>query len=88
MTRLQRFFMAILPARWAENLKRESQQWLICCKACGASHSYWDAGGIRWLAASAVKHKYHYCQTCGRIRWMAVCRSEANVPGRAGSPGQ
>ena len=65
MTAIQKFFTAVLPTRWAEHMKRDSQAWHIYCTGCGYSRSVWDCGGIRWKAKSYGKRTLVRCPNCG-----------------------
>ena len=79
MTFIQKFFLAILPQKWGESMRSESEQWQIRCCTCGASRSVWDAGGIRWKAASSGKRIMIRCEQCGALRAAAV--EKTNPPG-------
>lgn len=68
MSVLQKFFVAILPKRWADSMREESMRWLVRCCTCDASISYWEMGGIRWKAASKGKRILFRCPNCQRIR--------------------
>lgn len=72
MSLLQRFLMAVLPKRWMESIRAESQLWKIRCPKCGAARSYWDIGGIRWKAYSRGKRMLSRCPKCGKIGWAIV----------------
>ena len=72
MSMLQRFFMAILPERWAESMKRDSQAWKIRCTKCDFMKSIWDVGGIRWKAYSRGKRTLIRCPHCRAFRAAAV----------------
>jgi len=72
MSALQRFFLAVLPQRWGESMKRDSKAWRFRCITCDFSRSVWDAGGIRWKAASRGKRTMIYCTVCGKLRSAAV----------------
>ncbi len=60
--------MALLPQKWGRSMRASSEGWRICCRTCGASRTVWQAGGIRWGAASTSKRKLVYCSQCGRLR--------------------
>jgi translation initiation factor 2 beta subunit (eIF-2beta)/eIF-5 len=75
---VQRFFLAVLPQRWADDMRAESQAWMLRCTGCGASRSVWDLGGIRWKAASVGKRTVGYCSHCGGIRAVQVEKTQAN----------
>jgi hypothetical protein len=77
MTLIQRFFTAILPKSWADDMRKESQAWRIRCCGCGASKSIWDAGGIRWKAVSIGKRMVVHCSHCGGYRAAAIERERA-----------
>ena len=62
---VQRFFQAVLPARWAEAAKRESMGWHLVCK-CGHADSVWARGGIRFGAAGNPR-KPLWCPRCQRM---------------------
>jgi len=62
---VQRFFQAVLPARWAEAAKRESMGWHLVCK-CGHAESVWARGGIRFGAAGKPV-KLLWCPHCHRM---------------------
>lgn len=70
MTFMQKLVIALLPRRWSEAIRAESQSWLLRCAACGASRSVWEAGGIRFKAASAGKRSMVWCAQCRQLRWM------------------
>lgn len=74
MRLLQKFFMTILPRKWGEDMRAHSQAWRIRCCSCGASRSVWDAGGIRWKAASIGKRTVGYCPHCRGVHSAAIER--------------
>ncbi len=69
MNGLQRFAMTILPRRWAEAMRAESESWMLVCTSCGHERSVWDAGGIRWKARSVGKRMAQRCPGCGKNGW-------------------
>jgi hypothetical protein len=78
MSRLQRFFKAILPRKWFEAAEAESRRWIIRCP-CGGGISVWDAGGLRWKANTRKRNwpkTLMDCAACGQRRWHTVVRSE------------
>ena len=77
MTLIQRFFSTVLPRKQADAMRAESQAWRIRCCSCGASRSVWDAGGIRWNAASTGKRTLVHCSHCGGRRTAAIERVPA-----------
>lgn len=81
MTRIQRFFMAVLPRRWADEMRAESQAWQMRCNSCGATRSVWDAGGIRWKAAAVRQQAPVYCPHCDGQRSATIQRIPATVKG-------
>ena len=76
MTAFQQFLMTVLPRRWAEDLRAESESWKIRCLGCGASKSVWEVGGVRWKAKSRGKRTLVRCSHCGGLRMAAVERVE------------
>ena len=72
MTAIQKIFLKILPQKWAEDMRKESEGWKIRCETCGQSRSVWEAGGIRWKAASVGKKMRVFCKQCGDMRTAAV----------------
>ena len=79
MTFVQKFFMTVLPKRWAEDMRKESQAWKIRCCTCGTSRSVWDAGGVRWLASSSHKRTVGRCSNCGTLRQTAIVKEPATT---------
>jgi serine/threonine protein kinase len=63
----QKFFRAILPRRWYQAMRSESQGWQMICGECGHSFSVWDAGGIRFGASGNPKRGM-WCSTCRSFR--------------------
>lgn len=76
MTRLQRFFFRILPRNWAEDMRAESQQWMLRC-TCGHEQSVWALGGIRWKAAGNPRRLMR-CPACRQTTWHTVYRRRAS----------
>jgi hypothetical protein len=72
MSSIQKFFVAILPQRWAAAMEAESRSWIAQC-SCGFARSIWDMGGIRWGAAGQPS-RYLSCPQCGQSCWQAVSR--------------
>jgi hypothetical protein len=75
MSLTQRFFHFILPKKWFEKIKEESQQWHFECD-CGYKKSVWEAGGIRYLAAKdkndpgkSRKSVLWRCPQCNKSKW-------------------
>jgi hypothetical protein len=71
---IQKLVVDILPKRWSEAIQTESQSWLLRCSICGITRSVWEAGGIRFRAASIGKSTTVWCAQCGQLRMMAVKR--------------
>ncbi|MBE0681785.1 MAG: hypothetical protein IH589_07700 [Anaerolineales bacterium] len=44
---LQKFFKAILPADSFDEMKKESNSWMLQCPNCKHERSIWEMGGIR-----------------------------------------
>jgi hypothetical protein len=74
MTLIQKAVLSLLPKRWSAAIQAESESWLLRCSVCGTARSVWEAGGIRFGAASVGKRVAIWCPTCGRIRVMVVER--------------
>jgi len=72
MTAIQKFFLKVLPQKWAEDMRKESEGWKILCDTCGHSRSVWEVGGIRWKAASVGKKTRIFCKQCNTMRSAAV----------------
>lgn len=72
MTRIQQFFTTLLPKRWAESMKAESEMWKVRCLECGWTRSVWELGGLRWKAASVGKRVRVDCPDCQQPRWVTV----------------
>lgn len=72
MTSIQKFFVAILPPRWAAAMEAESRSWMARC-SCGFARSIWDMGGIRWGAAGQPR-RYLSCPQCGQSSWHTISR--------------
>ena len=68
MNRIQSFFFRVLPPHLAEQMRAESQRWILRCTGCGGSISIWEAGGIRWKATAVEKRVHVRCRTCGGMR--------------------
>ena len=75
MSRIQKFFMAILPRAWAADAERESKKWLMRCPNCQYEISVWDAGGIRWKAAGNPRRRMP-CPNCGKSGWFMFSKRE------------
>jgi hypothetical protein len=80
MSGVQRFFMAVLPRRWAAGMEAESRTWIMRCGGCGAAASVWERGGIRWKASGSPRVRGK-CTACGRNTTHTVTREgHGSVP--------
>lgn len=68
----QKLIQRMLPKAWAQDIERESRSWIMTCNTCGTSRSIWEAGGVRYKAASAGKVTLVYCPTCQKLRAMRI----------------
>jgi len=73
MSSIQKFFVWLLPRRWAEGMEAESRRWMVRC-TCGFERSFWDLGGIRWKAAGNER-RYLRCPQCRQRHWHTVFKS-------------
>lgn len=71
---IQRVMCAILPKQSRDAMEADSRQWKIRCLTCGAERSVWEAGGVRWGAASRGKRTLIRCPKCGCLRCASVTR--------------
>jgi Ni,Fe-hydrogenase III component G len=67
MSPVQKFFVKLLPEKWARSMEAESRAWLARC-SCGFERSIWDLGGIRWKAAGKER-RILSCPHCGNTGW-------------------
>jgi len=65
MASIQKFFIRILPRRWAESMEAHSRSWMIRCR-CGFAQSVRETGGIRWKAAGKPR-RFMSCPQCGQV---------------------
>jgi hypothetical protein len=72
MTLLQKLVLNLLPKRWSEAMRAESESWLLCCLTCGLTRSLWEAGGVRYKGTSHSKRTVVWCPQCGRLRAMSL----------------
>ena len=77
MTSIQQFLMKILPFAWAEEMRAESQSWMVRCPNCNFERSVWDLGGIRWKAAGNPRRLMD-CSQCGQREWHTMYRKVDN----------
>lgn len=73
----QRLALRLMPGR-AEEIERESREWIVTCPNCGHERSYWEMGGVRYKAKSKGKRIGMRCPSCGK-------RSMAPVEHRPGT---
>jgi len=59
-----RFLRSILPAKAFVAVKAGTKMWLSECQ-CGHKNDYWDAGGVRYMAAGEPR-RLCYCPVCGK----------------------
>ena len=75
LSRMQRFFIAVLPRSWAESMRDHSLKWHVRC-ACGFERSVWALGGIRWKTKGDSRWFMRIrCPQCGQKSWHGVYRS-------------
>ena len=65
MSKLQQIAERFLPGLWFAGIKRSSERWMIQCTKCNGARSVWEAGGLRWGAASYGKRIAANCSQCG-----------------------
>ncbi|KIT14465.1 hypothetical protein [Jannaschia aquimarina] len=75
MSPAQKILRAVLPARWFADLETETRQWEVACRTCGRSRDLWEAGGLRWRAASE-QSVAGYCSACEARRKMVIRRRQ------------
>ncbi len=75
MSPLQKFFVSVLPRRWAESMEAESRSWVMRC-ACGCTQSIWNLGGIRWKATQSLTFSFMKCPQCGKSTWHKLYRDK------------
>ena len=76
MSFAQRLVTRLMPHR-AEEIERESREWIVTCPNCGDERSYWELGGVRYKASSKGKRLGTKCPACGRRGMAKVERREA-----------
>ena len=74
MSSIQKFLMAVLPRAWAEDMKNESEHWILRC-TCGHQRTTWEVGGIRWKAKGSPKRLLS-CPKCGQNTWHSLAYQE------------
>lgn len=75
MNGIQKVILSIMPRSWRESAEAESKQWMVRCPNCRAERTYWEAGGIRWLA-SGNKTVFGKCPACGQNVGFQVYKKE------------
>lgn len=75
MTRIQKIFLALLPAKWAADAEQQSKRWLMRCPDCQTEFSVWDLGGIRWQAVGNP-HRLVKCPACGKTNTVQLHKRE------------
>ncbi|OYP36573.1 hypothetical protein [Rhodopirellula sp. MGV] len=55
------------PSSLYDEVCNSSKHWMIQCTLCGKERSVWDAGGIRWRAASIGKRIPAHCSHCDKL---------------------
>ena len=84
MSSLQKFFVRILPRRWAESMEADSRSWMMRC-SCGFAQSIWELGGIRWKAAGQPRtFSLMKCPQCGKRSWHKLSRDAGDDPSATG----
>jgi hypothetical protein len=78
MTLIQRLVVSLLPKRWSDAIRTESQSWLLSCSVCGVTRSVWDMGGIRYKAASTGRRVVVWCGQCKKFREMSLERKSTS----------
>lgn len=68
MSGIQQFFLWIMPRSIGQAMEKESRLWMIRCPRCSSESSYWDLGGIRYLAAGRPR-KLRQCVKCQEVSW-------------------
>jgi hypothetical protein len=66
--------VALLPKRWAEALRVESEKWVLTCPVCGTVRSVWDIGGVKYKGYARGKITGIYCTTCRAFRMMPMTK--------------
>jgi ribosomal protein S27E len=77
MSSIQKFFIRLLPKKWAEDMEAHSRSWIVRCGKCGFEQSIWDMGGIRWRAVGNSR-TYLRCRHCGKRSWHKLSRRPAS----------
>jgi hypothetical protein len=66
MSLTQKFFKVILPGKWFEKIRYNSEHWFFTCD-CGYQISVWETGGIRGYA-TGNKVVVGRCAGCGKVK--------------------
>ena len=75
----QKLFGAVLPKSAMDDMKAESEDWMVQCK-CGHETSVWELGGIRYGGKSTGKRTLIKCQKCGKRTWHRFYRKSQGQP--------
>ena len=78
MSTIQKFFLAVFPAKWAQSMEAESRAWIVKCPSCSHERSIWELGGIRWKATGSPK-TYMKCPQCGQTGWHGVSSRKPDI---------
>ena len=73
MTIIQRLVM-LLPKSWSDDIRAESEKWVLTCPKCGTVRSVWEIGGVRYKAYSRGKITGIFCMTCRAFRMMPMTK--------------
>ena len=73
MSLIQRLIL-LLPKRWSDAMRAESEQWRLTRPTCGAVRSVWEICGVRYKAYSRGKITGSFCLTCRARRLLPMTR--------------
>ena len=76
----QRMLGALLPKSAMDDMKAESEDWMVVCPSCGHETSIWALGGVRYGARSKGKRTLIKCQGCGKRTWHRYYRKSQGPP--------
>lgn len=71
MSMIQKLLVAVLPAKWAQNMEAESRAWVATCPTCASERSIWELGGVRWGAGGNPKRLLP-CPKCAQNTWHVI----------------
>ena len=69
---LQKLIVSLVPPATASRMRRQTNQWQLRCKGCGAAQPLWEAGGIRYRKSSTksgCSGTFVRCPHCREIRY-------------------